>query len=126
MCSLTDRVCSQYELVRSAPVLEAQLSLLNTLTLPQAERRSSWTTEQPAAAEVILERLLHGSIQFYRTKVTEAHVQSARGAMRVVAAEIDRDGLHGIRDAPDTEPPGEVADVAFARFACSDILSLMP
>ncbi|KAJ7361563.1 hypothetical protein DFH08DRAFT_844550 [Mycena albidolilacea] len=115
-----------YELVRSAPVLEAQLSLLNTLTLPQAERRSSWTTEQPAAAEVVLERLLHGSIQFYRTKVTEAHVQSARGAMRVVAAEIDRDGLHGMRDAPDTEPPGEVADVAFARFACSDILSLMP
>ncbi|KAJ7808228.1 hypothetical protein B0H14DRAFT_2870596 [Mycena olivaceomarginata] len=108
-----------YELVRSAPVLEAQLSLLNTLTLPQAERRSSWTTEQPAAAEVITRA-------FYRTKVTEAHVQSARGAMRVVAAEIDRDGLHGIRDAPDTEPPGEVADVAFARFACSDILSLMP
>ncbi|KAJ7207390.1 hypothetical protein B0H12DRAFT_1158810 [Mycena haematopus] len=112
-----------YELVRSAPIFEAQVSLLKTLALPQAERRSSWTTEQPA--EVILARLLN-SIQFYQTKVTEAHAQSAKGAMRVVAAELDRDGLQGMKEARETEPPGQVADVTFSRFACSDILSLMP
>ncbi|KAJ6519996.1 hypothetical protein C8R45DRAFT_953526 [Mycena sanguinolenta] len=114
-----------YELVRSAPVFEAQVSLLKTLTLPQAERRSSWTEEQ--TAETILARLLN-SIQFYQTKVTEAHAQSAKGAMRVVAAEIDRDGLQGKNEAQ-TEPPGhatERPDVNFSRIACSDILSLMP
>ncbi|KAF7347688.1 DUF1741 domain-containing protein [Mycena venus] len=112
-----------YEMVRSAPILEAQLSLLKTLALPQEGRRSSWTTEQPA--EAILARLL-GSIQFYQTKVTEAHAQSAKGAMRVVAAEIDQNGLHGMQEARDTDPPGEVADVPFARFACNDAMSLMP
>ncbi|KAJ6575294.1 hypothetical protein B0H19DRAFT_1128072 [Mycena capillaripes] len=111
-----------YELVRSAPIFEAQMSLLKTLALPQTEQRSSWTTEQPA--EVLLARLLT-SIQFYQTKVTEAHAQSAKGAMRVVSGEIDRDGLHGMKDVQDIEPPGEVVDVTFARFACSDILSLM-
>ncbi|KAJ7619200.1 hypothetical protein DFH06DRAFT_1235619 [Mycena polygramma] len=111
-----------YELVRSAPILEAQLSLLKTLALPQTERRSSWSTEQ--SAEILLARLL-SSIQFYQTKVTDAHAQSAKGALRVVAAEIDRDGLHGMKDVHDTEPPGEVADVAFARFACTDILALL-
>ncbi|KAJ7925957.1 hypothetical protein B0H13DRAFT_1974036 [Mycena leptocephala] len=112
-----------YELVRSAPILEAQLSLLKALALPQTGRRSSWTTEQPA--EVLLARLLT-SIQFYQTKVTEAHALSAKAAMRVVAGEIDRDGLHGMKDARETEPPGEVAEVTFSRFACSDILTLMP
>ncbi|KAF8216039.1 hypothetical protein K438DRAFT_1901758 [Mycena galopus ATCC 62051] len=113
-----------YELVRSAPILEAQVELLKTLALPQEERRASWSTEQPA--EVILARLL-SSIQFYQTKVAEAHVQSAKGAMRVVATEIDRDGLQqGMKDVRETEPPGQVPDVTFSRFACSDILSLMP
>jgi hypothetical protein len=74
---------------------------------------------------MLLARLLT-SIEFYQTKVTEAHALSAKAAMRVVAGEIDRDGLHGMKDARETEPPGEVAEVTFSRFACSDILTLMP
>ncbi|KAJ7631175.1 hypothetical protein FB45DRAFT_917728 [Roridomyces roridus] len=113
-----------YELVRSSSVLEAQLSLLKALALPQAaERRTSWTDEQPA--EMLLARLL-GTTEFYQKKVAESRSQSAKGAMRVVAAEIDRDGLQGMRDFRETEPPGEVAEVTFSRFACSDVLSLMP
>ncbi|KAJ7161404.1 hypothetical protein C8R43DRAFT_992750 [Mycena crocata] len=113
-----------YELVRSSPILEAQLSLLKALALPQAEGRTSWTTEQPA--EALLARLLT-TTEFYQTKITEAHTQSARGSMRVVAGEIDRDGLHGVKDTPETEPPpGQVAELSFSRFACTDALSLMP
>ncbi|KAJ7110039.1 hypothetical protein C8R44DRAFT_678676 [Mycena epipterygia] len=112
-----------YELVRSSPILKAQLSLLKALALPQTERRTSWTTEQPA--ETLLARLLT-TTEFYQAKVAEANAQSAKGAMRVVAGEIDRDGLHGMRDVRETEPPGEVAEVTFSRFACSDVLSLMP
>ncbi|KAJ7492450.1 hypothetical protein FB451DRAFT_1218339 [Mycena latifolia] len=112
-----------YELVRSSSILQAQVSLLKALAMPQTERRSSWTTEQPS--EVLLARLL-STAEFYETKVAEAHAQSAKGAMRVVAGEIDRDGLHGMKDARETEPPGEVAEVTFSRFACSDVLALMP
>ncbi|KAJ7103351.1 hypothetical protein B0H15DRAFT_811913 [Mycena belliarum] len=112
-----------YELVRSSAILEAQVSLLKALSLPETERRTSWTTEQPS--EVLLARLL-STTEFYQAKVAEAHAQSARRAMRVVAAEIDRDGLHGMTDTRETEPPGEVAEVAFSRFACSDVLSLIP
>ncbi|KAJ7040434.1 hypothetical protein C8F04DRAFT_1083551 [Mycena alexandri] len=112
-----------YELVRSSPILEAQLSLLRALAYPQEERRFSWTTEQPS--ELLLARLLNTTM-FYQTKVTEAHAQSAKSALRVVAAEIDRDGLHGMKEARDTEPPGETPDVVFSRFLCTDVLSLMP
>jgi hypothetical protein len=108
--------------VRSSAVLEAQLSLLKALALPQAERRT-WTADQ--SSEVLLARLL-STTEFYQTKVAEAHAQSARGAMRVVAAEIDRDGLHGMKEARETEPPGEVAEVTFSRWACLDVMSLMP
>ncbi|KAJ6604834.1 hypothetical protein DFH09DRAFT_1123914 [Mycena vulgaris] len=111
-----------YELVRSSSILKAQLSLLKALELPQTAQRKSWTTEQPS--EVLLERLL-STTEFYQTKVAEAHAQSAKGAMRVVAGEIDRDGLHGMKDVRETEPPGEVAEVTFSRFACSDVLGLV-
>ncbi|KAJ7446477.1 hypothetical protein B0H11DRAFT_1745875 [Mycena galericulata] len=87
------------------------------------ERRTSWTSEQPS--EVLLARLL-STAEFYQTKVTEARAQSAKAALRVVAGEVDRDGLHGMKDVQETEPPGEVAEVTFSRFACSDVLSLMP
>ncbi|KAJ7751293.1 hypothetical protein DFH07DRAFT_745670 [Mycena maculata] len=114
-----------YELVRSSPILDGQLSLLKAPALPQAERRTSWTNEQPA--EVLLARLL-STTEFYQTKVAEAHAQSAKGAMRVVAGEIDRDGLYGVKDGleTETEPPGDVAEVIFSRYACCDVLSLMP
>ncbi|KAJ7293157.1 hypothetical protein C8J57DRAFT_1268248 [Mycena rebaudengoi] len=112
-----------YELVRSSSILESQLSLLKTLALPQSGRPISWSSEQPP--EALLARLL-STTEFYKTKVAEAHARSARSALRVVAEDIDRDGLHFLAEGRDTEPPGEVVDVTFSRFACSDVLSLMP
>ncbi|KAJ7070877.1 hypothetical protein C8F01DRAFT_1108188 [Mycena amicta] len=113
-----------YELVRSSSILSAQLSLLQTLSNPHAqERRASLTTEQPA--EVILTRLLSFT-EFYQNKVTESNAHSANRAMRVVASEIERDGLQGLKDVPLAEPAGEIAEVALSRFVCSDVLALMP
>jgi len=116
-----------YELVRSSSTLSAQLSLLKTLALPEVEprapwRRTPWITEQPA--ETLLLRLL-STTEFYQNKIAEANASSANRAMRVVATEIDREGLQGMKDARETEPPGEVAEVALSRLVCSDVLALM-
>ncbi|KAF7307059.1 DUF1741 domain-containing protein [Mycena indigotica] len=112
-----------YELVRSSSILSAQLSLLRTLSLPQAERRASLTTDQPA--EVILTRLLSVT-EYYQIKIVEAKAHSADRALRVVATEIERDGVHGLKDIPLAQPGGEVAEVALSRFVYSDVLALLP
>jgi hypothetical protein len=43
--------------------------------------------------------------EFYEDKVERAGAVSAKDAMRVVAREIDADGLFGVKESPEIEEP---------------------
>ncbi|KAL1722164.1 hypothetical protein EV715DRAFT_193415 [Schizophyllum commune] len=93
-----------YELVRSADSLKKQAPLLKDLALPprSSSRRRSLNTE-PTAAEK-LARILN-CVEFYATKISEGRARSANQAMRIVAREVDADGLQGVGDGAELEPP---------------------
>lgn len=56
------------------------------------------------ALSIALPRLLSVA-SFYEEKVGAAHSRSAKEAMRVVARQIDQDGLFGVGDGETEEPP---------------------
>ncbi|KAI4528315.1 DUF1741-domain-containing protein [Schizophyllum commune Loenen D] len=93
-----------YELVRSADSLKKQAPLLKDLALPQrsSSRRRSLNTELTAAEK--LARILN-CVEFYATKISEGRARSANQAMRIVAREVDADGLQGVGDGAELEPP---------------------
>ncbi|KAI5835984.1 hypothetical protein K523DRAFT_259495 [Schizophyllum commune Tattone D] len=116
-----------YELVRSADSLKKQAPLLKDLALPQrsSSRRRSLNTELTAAEK--LARILN-CVEFYATKISEGRARSANQAMRIVAREVDADGLQGVGDGAELEPPyvRRSEDVlGFARIACIDGTVLM-
>ncbi|KAI5898035.1 uncharacterized protein SCHCODRAFT_02487077 [Schizophyllum commune H4-8] len=93
-----------YELVRSADSLKKQAPLLKDLALPPrtSSRRRSLNTELTAAEK--LARILN-CVEFYATKISEGRARSANQAMRIVAREVDADGLQGVGDGAELEPP---------------------
>ncbi|KAL1737414.1 hypothetical protein EV714DRAFT_266217 [Schizophyllum commune] len=114
-----------YELVRSADSLEKQAPLLKDLALPprSSSRRRSLNTELTAAEK--LARILN-CVEFYATKISDGRARSANQAMRIVAREVDADGLQGVGDGAELEPPRRSEDVlGFARIACIDGTVLM-
>jgi hypothetical protein len=43
--------------------------------------------------------------EFYGEVIAKANAQTAKGALRTVAKEIDKDGLHGLKNMPSLESP---------------------
>ncbi|KAH7927264.1 hypothetical protein BV22DRAFT_1032014 [Leucogyrophana mollusca] len=115
-----------YELVRSSPILRKQQLLLEALGQPLAlsDRRVSFRSDSTTKA---LSRLF-SVVGFYENLIATAGVQTAKEAIRVVAKDIEKDGLHGLTDVQAIDdPPIRSEDVVgFIRYACVDGLSLMP
>ncbi|THH13581.1 hypothetical protein EW146_g6658 [Bondarzewia mesenterica] len=108
-----------YELVRSASALRKQQVLLKSLALPSASSVGS-------NASGALSRLLTVA-SYYQEKVGAAQARSANQAMRVVAKNVEQDGIHGLGDAHADDPPRRSEDVIiFLRQAYVDGMSLMP
>ncbi|KAF5368476.1 hypothetical protein D9758_002263 [Tetrapyrgos nigripes] len=113
-----------YELVRSTSTLDKQATLLQTLSIPHSPRKSSRTTVTENAAALLSSIL--STVHFYEQKITDARARSANQAMKVLAREIDRDGLHGSKEGHELVPPQRSDDVlGFSRYACQDGLALM-
>ncbi|KAL1738253.1 hypothetical protein HDZ31DRAFT_51279, partial [Schizophyllum fasciatum] len=89
-----------YELVRSADMLKKQAGLLRELAPPLKPTANQWrqslSTELPALEK--LTRMLNCA-EFYATKISEGRARSATQAMKIVAREVDADGLQGMGDA---------------------------
>jgi hypothetical protein len=66
------------------------------LALPQAasQRRSISFSNEPSE---ILARVLH-IIQYYEDEIGKAGTRTAKDGMGIVAREIERDGLYGVKD----------------------------
>ena len=89
---------SQYELVRSAPALRKLKIMLRSLAVPN----SSSLDESPSNA---LSRLITAAT-YYEEKIASAQSRTASQALRVVARNIDRDGIYGlIHDSQLEDPP---------------------
>lgn len=88
----------QYELARSSAILENQASLFKTLAMPD---RNAWSADEPI--EAILARILDVS-KFYQGKINATDTRSAKDTMRVVAREIESNGIHKERKEV-LEPP---------------------
>jgi hypothetical protein len=44
-------------------------------------------------------------VEFYGEVIAKANAQTAKGALRAVAKEIDKDGLYGLKNMPALEIP---------------------
>ncbi|KAA1467980.1 DUF1741-domain-containing protein [Dentipellis sp. KUC8613] len=85
-----------YEFMRSALVLRKQQSLLKKL--------SSKVVAADDQAVGALSRLLEVA-DFYQAKVGDVRIRSANDAMRVVAKDVEQDGIHGVKEVPVDDPP---------------------
>jgi len=110
-----------YELVRSAPALQRLTASLRSFNAPHAASVASH--ESPS--ELALSHLLSVT-SFYEEKVGLKN-RSVNGAMRIVAKEIERDGIHGAGN-PNVEDPTLWSEgvTIYLRHACSDGMALMP
>jgi len=115
-----------YELVQTSAVLKRQKALLQAVAVPQvASRRASWQSDNTSKTLIHLLSVT----DFYGNLIAQAGAHTAKAAMKVVASEIERDGLyHGTGEVREhEEPPKQSEDVlGFVRYACMDGLSLMP
>ncbi|KAI0308151.1 hypothetical protein B0F90DRAFT_1807431 [Multifurca ochricompacta] len=111
-----------YELVRSAPALRRLSASLRSLISPRIAPIAS--RENPS--ERALSHLL-SITNFYEEKVG-AKSRSADNAMRIVAKEIERDGIHVTEDSYLEDPPyvGSEGVNIFLRHVYSDGMALMP
>ncbi|ETW87018.1 hypothetical protein HETIRDRAFT_166541 [Heterobasidion irregulare TC 32-1] len=87
---------SMYELVRSAPALRKLKIMLRSLAVP-----NSSLDESPSNA---LSRLI-AAATYYEEKIASAQSRTASQALRVVAKNIDQDGIHGLDHESHTENP---------------------
>jgi hypothetical protein len=110
-----------YELVRSAPALQRLTASLRSFVSPRTP--SGPSNESPS--EQVLSHLLSVT-SFYEEKVGQKS-RSADGAMRIVAKEIERDGVYGVGDSHVEDPPSWSEGVTiFLRHVYSDGMALMP
>lgn len=93
----------QYELVRAMETLKKQEALLKGLEIPMASRHRR-TSSVAFRTHAQLSRIL-STLTFYEGKITAARSSSATSALRVVAKELEKDGLHGGQDQPLEELP---------------------
>ena len=85
--------------MRSAPALQRLTATLRSITSLQTT--STLSHEMPS--EQALSRLLSVT-GFYEEKVGLKN-RTANGAMRIVAKEIERDGIHSVGDSYVEDPP---------------------
>jgi hypothetical protein len=85
--------------VRSAPALQRLTATLRSIV--SARTTSALSHEKPS--EQALSRLLSVT-SFYEAKVGPKN-RTASGAMRIVAKEIERDGIQSVGDAYVEDPP---------------------
>jgi len=120
------RLALQYELVQTSAVLKKQAALLRTVAMPQVplSRRASFQSDDTTKA---LAHLLSVT-DFYGNLISQTGAYTAKDAMKIVAEEVEKDGLHvGNVMQEHEEPPKRSEDVfGFVRYACMDGLSLMP
>ncbi|KAJ1301484.1 hypothetical protein OPQ81_008741 [Rhizoctonia solani] len=95
-----------YEMVRASP------------TLRQLTKRGQRETYNQSLQDLLM------TIDFYENQLEGTN--SVDNVMRVLAREIERDGVYGISVREREEPRGiNSGDVAFVRWACSDGLALV-
>ncbi|KAI9512521.1 hypothetical protein F5148DRAFT_973492 [Russula earlei] len=110
-----------YELVRSALALQRLTAPLRSFITPQGASGLS----QESSSEQALSHLL-SLTNFYEEKVGLGN-HSANDAMRIIAKEIERDGIHTVGDPYVDDPPRWSDGVTiFLRHAYSDGMALMP
>ncbi|KJA25899.1 hypothetical protein HYPSUDRAFT_64622 [Hypholoma sublateritium FD-334 SS-4] len=114
-----------YELVRSSSVLKKQQQLLKSLELPHVPSSRSLFGNDP-----IEDTLSHIILvaDFYADKVGKAGVNgNASDVMKIIAAEIEANGVHGTRELSETMPITHSQDVLdFGRHGCADVRALLP
>lgn len=95
------------------PVLKNQVFLLKTLALPRLDHRPQTTDKAMDALSALLE-----TVEFYEQKVGQAGARTAKDVLRVVAQEIEVDGLHGARATRDPEAMcvDEIRQMGFGRL----------
>lgn len=112
-----------YELVRAASDLQSQAALLKRLAGPESKVRRHSLVQQPT--ELLMKIVT--ITQFYEQKVTQSQARTAKDALRAVSREIEANGLYGLTDSREPEPPQQSEDVlSFSRYACMDGMALMP
>lgn len=78
------------------------MSLLKNLAVPGlADRRESWGVTRPFE---LLNDIINIT-EFYEGKITEAGARTAKDAMKAVSREIEADGIHGMKETREMEPP---------------------
>ncbi|XP_006454085.1 hypothetical protein AGABI2DRAFT_113843 [Agaricus bisporus var. bisporus H97] len=115
-----------YQLIRFSDGLrKLKISVFdNKKNLATSLNRTSWISAR--STEERLDNILK-TVIFYEVKVSSMNAKSAKDAMRVVAKEVESDGLHGVKPTLDSEPPKRVEEAAsFIRYCYNDILALMP
>ncbi|EGO31042.1 hypothetical protein SERLADRAFT_344288, partial [Serpula lacrymans var. lacrymans S7.9] len=95
--------CTIYELVRSSSVLAKKKSVLKTLGMPIAPSNRRASMRSDSAGKALAHLLL--VVEFYENKLTAAGSKTATDAMRVVAREIEKEGLHGVDSSQETDDP---------------------
>jgi isocitrate lyase len=85
-------------------VLKKQTALLRTVAMPQvpSSRRASWQSDDTTRA---LAHLLSVT-GFYSNLIAQTGAHTAKDAMKIVAKEVEKDGLHvGTKDMQEHEEP---------------------
>ncbi|KAF9535662.1 hypothetical protein CPB83DRAFT_888345 [Crepidotus variabilis] len=115
-----------YELLRSADIFRKQSSLLKSLALPYTNSTRPFYGNDPI--DDTLGHLLT-VVEFYaeRISVKGAGIGNPDDVMRIVADEIEANGIHDARELRESTPLTRSQDVLdFARIACGDVLALIP
>jgi hypothetical protein len=105
-----------YELIHSSVVLKKLSQVWDKLQTGTSQSTDNLTHIMAVVA-------------YYEEKVAKSGSRSAAGSMRVVAKEIEKDGVWGARESPDDEIPETNLSkdaFSFSRYLCSDALALMP
>ncbi|EKM84119.1 hypothetical protein AGABI1DRAFT_124438 [Agaricus bisporus var. burnettii JB137-S8] len=93
-----------YQLIRFSDGLRKLKILVfdNKKNLATSLNRTSWISAR--STEERLDNILK-TVIFYEVKVSSMNAKSAKDVMRVVAKEVESDGLHGVKPTLDSEPP---------------------
>ncbi|KAK0233651.1 hypothetical protein IW262DRAFT_1452216 [Armillaria fumosa] len=90
-----------YEFVRAASDLQSQATLLKRLAGPESKAQRHSLVQQPT--ELLMKIVT--ITQFYEQKVTQSQARTAKDALRAISREIEANGLYGLTDSREPEPP---------------------
>ncbi|PVG03294.1 hypothetical protein CPB86DRAFT_749524 [Serendipita vermifera] len=121
-----------YELIRSGPTIDKQMSILSALEVPlpsTSEEPPHSASLSPHAQALRAIRTIQNTSAYYQEKINQAGTGMEIGdVMKVIATEVERDGIH-IESRKDSEAPPRRSesnsDVNFVKWACHDGLALL-